>query len=285
MVYYRYIHMPMATRFVILLILCSLLASCKKYYNTDPSSDAFIETQPPILTPVSQTINEAVRGYYLALPAGYQQSSKKYPLLVFMHGNGQYGDGNNDLPVLLSDGIPELIDEKLFPPNFKVNGNYYSFIVLIPQFTRHPTEQEVESLVSYTLKNYRIDARRIYLSGLSNGGTIACDAGAAYPALFAAVVPIAGVSNFGDVSEKCKKLAEGRLPLWVFHNDPDEFVSIDQSKIFVSLINSFNPAIPPKFTIFPAFGLFGHDAWTKATNPQYRENGMNIYEWMLQYSR
>jgi len=29
----------------------------------------------------------------------------------------------------------------------------------------------------------------------------------------------------------------------------------------------------------------GHDAWTQASDPEYREEGMNIYEWMLQYKR
>ncbi len=85
---------------------------------------------------------------------------------------------------------------------------------------------------------------------------------------------------------KCKSLADGRLPIWLyFTTDGDQVINIDESKNFISLLNSFNPAIPPRFTIFPMFGLSGHDAWTKATDPLYKENNMNIYEWMLQYAR
>jgi hypothetical protein len=32
-------------------------------------------------------------------------------------------------------------------------------------------------------------------------------------------------------------------------------------------------------------GLLGHDAWTRATNPQFKENNSNIYQWMLSYHR
>jgi hypothetical protein len=28
-----------------------------------------------------------------------------------------------------------------------------------------------------------------------------------------------------------------------------------------------------------------HDAWTKASDPNYKENNMNMYEWMLQYHK
>ena len=274
----------MAARFVIILSFCFLLLSCKKNSVADPSSDDFIETEAQPISAVTQTINDAIGGYYSSTPLHYQQSSKKYPLLIFIHGAGQFGDGKKDLPILLNEAVPELLDEKLFPPHFKVMGKHYSFIILAPQFSRQPSNEEVRSFISYALDNYRVDADRIYISGFSNGGAITCDVAAEFKSLFAAIVPIAGVSN-SDISVKCKKLAEDKLPIWVFHNENDVFVSIDQSKQFIALLNGFKPVIPPKFTSFPAFGIYGHDAWTKATNPQYRENNMNIYEWMLQYTR
>jgi hypothetical protein len=40
--------------------------------------------------------------------------------------------------------------------------------------------------------------------------------------------------------------------------------------------------IPARLTIFQAGG---HDAWTTATDPDYRERGKNIYEWMLASTR
>jgi hypothetical protein len=51
------------------------------------------------------------------------------------------------------------------------------------------------------------------------------------------------------------------------------------------MLDSFHPAIPPRLTEFEPMGLLGHDAWTRATDPHYRENNKNIYEWMLSYHR
>jgi hypothetical protein len=50
----------------------------------------------------------------------------------------------------------------------------------------------------------------------------------------------------------------------------------------VQYINENNPYIRAKLTMFNANV---HDSWTKATDPSYKENGMNIYEWMLCYKK
>lgn len=266
-----------------MLLLLFACISCTKE-APGPTDPNFIETEAPILTAVTKNVNAVVQGYYSGVPAHYHETNKKYPLLVFIHGGGQFGNGNSELPVLLNEAIPELLKEKLFPPNFKVNGKNYSFLVLAPQFVKHPTNEEVRSFIDYAVAQYKVDPTRIYISGMSNGAMIASDAAAEYPTLFAAVVPMAGAS-VGNVTDRCKKIAENKLAVWQLHNDKDEFIKIDVPNNFITVLNSFNPAIKPRFTIFPAFGYFGHDAWTKASNPQFKENNMNIYEWMLQYSR
>ena len=258
-----------------------LLLSCTK----DTTNNELIETDPPVLKANIVQVNDAIGGYYSALPVHYSESNKKYPLLIFIHGGGQFGDGNADLPALLREAIPELLNEQLFPPNFKVNGVNYSFVILAPQFSQHPSNNQVWSFITYALNNYRVDSSRIYITGFSKGGEITCDVSAKYASLLAAIVPIAGVSDTGNLNDKCKSLAENNLPIWLFHNDNDSLASLEASESFISLINSFHPSIPPKFTIFKTFGLFGHDAWTRATDPNYKENGMNMYEWMLQYHR
>ncbi|MBS1567069.1 MAG: hypothetical protein JST39_21990, partial [Bacteroidetes bacterium] len=59
-------------------------------------------------------------------------------------------------------------------------------------------------------------------------------------------------------------------------------VNISVSDNFIAWINAANPKVAPKRTIFTS-NL--HDAWTKAQDPNYKENGMNVYEWMLQYAK
>lgn len=272
--------------YVVACCICCMSASCKKDEApsaTIPRAELPIETIPPVLVPVTADVSAAIGGYYKALPSKYTASDKSYPLLVFIHGGGGFGNGQLDLPMLLNEGIPQLLDEKKFPAEFFVQGEHFSFIHLAPQFKRQPSAAEVRSFIDYAKAQFRVDANRIYLAGMSNGGKITCDVAAAYPGLFAAIVPMAGVSDTGNIIEKCANLAGAKLPIWIFHNDRDEVTSIDFPTKFVSLLDSFHPNVAPRFTIFPSMGLLGHDAWTRAVDPDFREDQMDIYEWMLQY--
>jgi len=258
--------------------------ACKKDAKVDPRKEANnsrIETMPPVLSAVYQSSNSSSGGYYISLPYLYDSTSKSYPLLVSVHGAGQEGNGTANLPAVLFDGVPKVINAGNFPPNLEVNGQNFSFIVMAPQFSRYPANEEIEASIQYAKKHYRIDSRRVYLTGLSMGGAVSWDAGAQYSNEIAAVVPVSGVPKDDD-HLKAKKIADTKLPVWTFHNETDDITSSVITKDYVKLINSFSPAIPPKMTIFQAEG---HDAWTKATNPDYKENNMNIYQWMLQYSR
>jgi predicted peptidase len=259
-----------------------LLLSCNK---ESTNINDLVETTPHVLKANFIAVNNSVRGFYSALPAHYEQTEKTYPLLVFLHGGGQTGNGDADLGKVLGEAVPELLKEKLFPPNFNVNGKNYSFIVLAPQFNELPKNPEILSFIEYAKQHYRVDATRIYLSGLSAGGVATSNFGAEYPSLLAAIVPMSGVSLWFDLEIKAKSIADGKLPVWAFHNSKDQSISITEVTQFLKLINDNRPAIPPKLTQFLAFGLLNHDSWTRATDPTYHEDGMNIYEWMLQYSR
>lgn len=266
--------------FFIVTVLTFFLLSCKKEtINTE-----LIETEPPVLEANFIKVNYLSSGFYSAIPARYNQNNKKYPLLIWIHGNGQVGNGSTDLHSLLFGGIPKLLNEKRFPPNFKVNGNNFSFIIIAPQFTWWPGNEEVLSYITYAKKNYRIDTSRIYLSGLSMGGIVTADFGAEYPSRVAAIIPISGVST-DSINNKCANIANGKLPEWIFQNTNDEVFDINTTRKYVSLLKSFKSAISPKYTEFLPYGENGHDAWTMATDPNYKENNMNIYEWMLQYKR
>jgi predicted peptidase len=280
---------------VFVLVLTSALGCTKrtekentpaKPVDTLPQPEPEYEIRPPVLTPVTKNINEAIGGYYVGLPAKYNSTIKSYPLLMFIHGGGGFGNGQLDLPALLNEGIPELYDEKIFPPDFEVGDKHFSFIMMAPQLRRNPANEELYSFIRYAQQNYRIDSSRIYLVGMSNGGRITCNVAAAYPLLFAAIVPMAGVPDSSGLESKTSIIAESKLPIWIFHNDSDEVINIRLPIRFVESVNNFKPAIKPRFTRFEQpMGLLGHDAWTRATNPQYRENNTNIYEWMLSYHR
>ncbi|UPK67093.1 PKD domain-containing protein [Chitinophaga filiformis] len=226
-------------------------------------------------------------GYYEYVPPSYAGSKESFPLLIFIHGIGELGNGTTQLPAVLRNGIPKLITNGTFPASFTVQGKSYSFIVVAPQFKKIPAPVDVLSLVNYLKKKYRIDNKRIYVTGLSMGGGVTEDfasAGDAYAKIVAAAVPIAGNMNPRQLPSAPNNVAKYDVPMWFLHNEDDPMVPSQYSKDWVSMIDAYKPAPnpQPKLTIFDAKG---HDAWSRAYDPAYKENGMNVYEWMLQYEQ
>jgi len=262
-------------------------AACKKSeISINEQPEERIEKTPYKLQPVKRNVGDMVGGYYQALPEHYEQWGLKYPLLVFFHGAGQYGNGANDLPILLNEGITQMLDEKTFPPNFSLGKDNFSFIILSPQFKDFPQATSIKQFLDYAFKTYKIDSSRVYLAGLSFGGRMICDFVSAYPSVCTAFVPMSGVSAEDDhTADKCRTIASHNIPAWIFHNENDEVIREADAMNFVELLVENHPAIIPRLTIFPPEGLANHDSWSRATNPGYKENGMNIYEWMLQYKK
>ncbi len=244
-------------------------------------ANAKIETAPAIQSAVTANVTSKIGGFYKALPARYDSTTKKYPLLIFLHGVGEVGNGTTDLSRLLVNAVPKLLNQKTFPPNFTVNGANFSFIVINPQFKEWPQPADVNAMIDYAVSHYRVDESRIYVSGLSMGGGNAWDYGIAYASRIAALVPICGAS--WPSKDQLGNIAKANLPVWGFHNQDDGTVGYNTTVLNIDNVNSFNPAILAKKTIWPTGG---HDAWTKATNPATKEcDGKNMYEWMLQYTR
>jgi predicted peptidase len=244
---------------------------------------------PPIPEPIAynqvavhQRIGTNVGGYYEALPPGYDTSGKTYPLLLFLHGGGELGDGSDTaLPKILKNSLTRRLHEKNFPTEFVVNSDTFSFIIVSPQFAEWPVVKDVHDVMKHALGKYRVDSTRIYLSGLSMGGAGTwLYAGSDYGTLLAAIVPICGAS-WAD-SATARQIAANEIPAWAFHNEDDQAVTVNSTKRYARLINAENPKYPVRVTLWPTGG---HDAWTKASDPDYREEGKNMYEWMLQYVR
>ena len=253
--------------------------ACKKSLSVDRKSevDYVVETALPVHSPVKAYVNDNCAGYYKAIPARYDSSSKKYPLILFIHGIGELG---TDLSKMLRAGLPRLINRKMFPADFEVNGQHFSFIVISPQFKKWPTNDEVKSVLDYAVKNFRIDTSRVYVTGLSMGGGVTWEFDAQYGSSVAAIAPICG-GSWPD-TKRAEKIASFNLPVWAFHNSDDATVPVSYTVDYVKKINSFNPSVKAKYTTWPTGG---HDSWTKAYDPATKEDGKNVYEWMLQYRR
>jgi len=238
-------------------------------------------------TPVAYSITANTGGFLQALPNTYNtynQGSEKYPLIIFIHGIGERGNGTSDIDRVTRNSVPKLIKAGQFPASFTVDGNSYSFIVMSPQFKKWPTAADINAVMDYAVSHYRVDVSRIYVCGLSMGGGVTWQDGYNYAGKIAAIVPMAGACSLSDTGAKL--IAAASLPVWAFHNNADPTVNPNFTYSWVSRINKYKNPIVARKTIFTASC---HDCWTKASDPNYKEsiNGvsMNIYEWMLHYKR
>jgi predicted esterase len=226
-----------------------------------------------------------IKGFYEYLPAGYiPGSGKKYPLIIFFHGVGELASSGAPLSAVLNNGLPKVIAQGKFPTTFKVNNQDYSFIVISPQFNTWPGSADAIKFKNYLLTKYDIDADRIYITGLSMGG------GEAWGALcenkseakaFAASAVVCGY--YPPTTTLAANIASNNTPVWAFHNKTDPNVPPDYSTNWVKYINATTP-VPNPLARLTIFNASGHDAWTKAYDPTYKEDNKNMYEWMLQYT-
>ena len=274
----------MKTNFL-LIVLAIVFASCQKELVTPVD-----EGEPPSswgTNPVNPRIkavaayNTTVGGYMESLPNEYEYNkTKRFPLLICIHGINELGNGTSDIYKVANKGVPELIQADSFPTTINSRAGNFSMIVIAPQFRSWPSAVTLNYFINYVIKNYRIDTTRIYLTGYSMGGGVVWEYARTFPNRIAAIVPICGASC--PSPDKAKAIAGGGIAVWAFHNNADPKISCSYTNNYVTYINSFHPVVPAKKTIFEAAK---HNAWRQAYNPFYKENGMNIYQWMLQYKR
>lgn len=245
------------------------------------------QVQLPTHTPRSIMINSNIGGFYEYLPAGYNAAgSQRYPLIVYLHGDGDRGDGSQaELPRLLTKALPKYIDDGLFPVSVTVNGQTHRFLVISPQYDEWPSTVDIGAVITYAKNHYKVDTNRIYLTGMSVGGGRTWEyAGSSLLAAqkLAAIVPVCGYST--ATSAATRNMANANLPVWATHNQGDPNVSVTLTNNYVSMING-NSTPPTPLAQKSIFAVADHDAWTQTYNPAWKENNRNIYEWMLQYSR
>lgn len=107
------------------LFLCLLITSCKKESFKEPDipppapPKEVPETLPPVQKAVTFNITGNTGGYYEAKPARYDSTTKRYPLLVFLHGVGELGNGTTELVKVANNAVPNLIKNKKFPHHLR----------------------------------------------------------------------------------------------------------------------------------------------------------------------
>ncbi len=259
------------------------------------SIQSFAQTHTP---KTGVNISTRCNGYYEYLPQGYDSTASiTYPVIFYIPGIGEMGNGTTDIGKLLTHEITKLIDAGTFPTSFTVNGRTSKFIIITPQFKQgtNPSATDVNLFINYILPRYKINQNRIYLTGLSYGGGLAW----AYPGYnstyanrIAAIVPVAspepavpsGQTEDQVLYSRARNIAGGNVAVWALHNRTDANNPLYIPQTYVNYINQAPaPDTPAKLTIFEQSGHT--NTWPIAYSPSFKENGMNVYEWMLQFHK
>lgn len=151
-------------------------------------------------------VDDSGQPFKLAIPTGYD-ARKAYPLVVVMHGYG----GNH---IEYSGGVTSNPDYFELHVLGRSRGGGY----------RDLSEADVLDAVDYVRANWRIDDRRIHLTGTSMGGGGTFQLGSRYPDRWASARPVCG---FGADQRIGNSL---HLPFYSTHSVDDPSVPVLTSR-------------------------------------------------------
>jgi predicted esterase len=215
------------------------------------------------------------RGYLVYLPEGYEaEPERTWPLILFLCGSGERGENvflfakHGPLRMVREQGpLPFLI----VAPMLKESEAFRSF-----------PEAYLDGLLGQVLAAYRVDPKRIYLTGLSMGGEATYRFALHRPDMFAAIAPIAafdarylpgaieeGFQPFDQPLERIKD-----LPVWAIHGVDDPVVPLFAAQRTVDALRE--AGVNVRFTVLEDHD---HDSWTDTYfDPAF-------YEWLLQHQK
>jgi poly(3-hydroxybutyrate) depolymerase len=243
-------------------------------------------------------------GYGEYLPPDYHDDGLS-PLLVFLHGARESGDGSaeqlthlawNAIPRYIAyDGWPDDRPFVVLAPQHRVpdDTSAYSVCDGVPfgascaSTTQHKldhpvdgsvcfTPDEIEDFLTYAVAEYDVDPARVYLTGLScgafGGWEYLAEPGGSQ---VAAAVLVAGEGRPAWDSAGC---ALGDVPVWATHGQFDDVVDPQGSIVPIEGLQGCG-APDAKLTLFADAG---HDAWS-STYPV--GSAIDVFGWMLDFTR
>jgi predicted peptidase len=261
------------------------------------------------------------RDYFVYLPPGHAKQ-KAWPVMLFLHGNGERGDGKGELDYVLAHGplyeawilkrdLPFIIISPQLPmfgqgqvdyiknrtpaqiPKRRADGvdsredetgvrreepmRGTTRDDNLPDGPEGPVdgwnliEEELLGMVDRTLRDFRGDPRRVYLTGLSYGGFGCWHLAAKHAEKFAAVAPVVGYGH----PAHAEPIARAKLPLWCFSGGRDFVV---QAKYFYAVFERLE-TLGHRSARLTNHEDLGHFAWTRVYG------GNDVYDWMLGHSR
>jgi predicted peptidase len=222
---------------------------------------------------LSRTANVGNNSYHyqVYIPASLKQTPQpqKVPVIVFLHGIGQRGEGGY-VPAQGGAGMMVRSYMERMPA-----------VVVMPQCRKgrywHDAEMSemVLATLNQTVEEFGGDPQRLYLIGVSMGGYGAWHMASEYPDKFAAIVPICGGSPLRS-GDRFKQIARkvGRTPVWVFHGSADRIVPVSESRQMVEALKATGGNVR-----YSEYEGVGHNVWLNVASEP------DLLPWLLRQSR
>ncbi len=230
------------------------------------------ETVPTGFLTKGLTVAGVEHRYVVYVPRDYAPD-RDWPCILFLHGRGESGaDGLK--PV--AQGIGSAI---------LWNAAEWPFVVVIPQKpdANRPWiefEGAVLAMLDQAAKDYRVDADRVYLTGLSQGGHGTWEIGSRHAGRFAAIAPICGFTRFPPAAgvDQQRAAAWARAlastPVWAFHGLADDVVNAEHTRAMMEALQGGEADRNATY-----YEGVGHNAWDRA----YRDH--KLASWFLSHRR
>jgi predicted peptidase len=206
--------------------------------------------------------------YRILYPDNYDKS-KKYPLILVLHGAGERGKDNekqlmHGSKLFVTDenrkNFPAIVlfpqcPEESFWAVTKIDRNQQPFKIEF-DYGAEPNWPlaAANDLVKKIIKEEAVDASKVYITGLSMGGMGTFESVYRNPDLYAAALPICGG---GDVNRYDKRIA--KTAFWVFHGADDAVVDVKLSREMADKLKSLKSEV--KYSEYPGVN---HNSWDNA---------------------
>lgn len=202
--------------------------------------------------------------FVIFVPAKFEPGSQP-PAMLFLHGAGDGGTNNiNQIMVGLGPAI------------WKRKASF-PFVTVFPQCRTGsnwgadgPDAQRALAMLKQTQAEFGTDPDRVYLTGLSMGGTGTWSIATKDPSAWAAIVPMCA----GPATAKVEKFIAARLPVWNFCGDKDREGIVKANREMQAALTK--AGVNAKYTEYPGVG---HNCWDEAYGTDA------LYKWLLQQAR
>ncbi|MGH7169608.1 MAG: prolyl oligopeptidase family serine peptidase [Gemmataceae bacterium] len=198
--------------------------------------------------------------YGLYVPPHLQGQKGPFPLIVFLHG---YGERTKKR--IFKAGLPLAIARRFGTNSPNGPFDFVAFFPIDPtgKWQAGSAEaQDAMTALDYVIERHRIDPSRVYLTGLSAGGSGVWSLAEAHPDKWAAVAPLCSF-----ISPDVAKVRH--LPAWIFHGAKDRQAPVERERILVQQLKEAKADV--RYTEFPNNE---HGIWPEAYEPK------ELYSWL-----